>query len=298
MPGIIYHAMDRRKFIGTAALGAASVAITSHQIARADHHIGGSLHLSLLSDTHIPANVENEYRGFKPVANLDKIVPQVVAAKPTGVIINGDAARLTGEVRDYEQLKKQLAPIAKIAPIYVGLGNHDHRENFFSVIENIPGKRQAVAKKHVVAIEHPVARVLVLDSLLYVDKVAGLLGKAQRDWLSAYLATNDERPVVLFIHHTLGDGDGDLLDIDRVFKLIRKSGKVKAIFYGHSHQYSFAVRDNVHLINLPAVGYNFSDKEPVGWVDSSFRSNGVDLTLNAFAGNLGAHGKMKRLNWL
>src|SRR2546422_5539601 len=46
------------------------------------------------------------------------------------------------------------------------------------------------------------------------------------------------RPTLLFVHHTLGDGDGELLDVQRLFELVRPQRKVKAIFYGHSHKYA------------------------------------------------------------
>jgi 3',5'-cyclic AMP phosphodiesterase CpdA len=130
-----------------------------------------------------------------------------------------------------------------------------------------------------------------------VNQVAGLLGKAQREWLDRYLAAADPRPTVLFVHHTLGDGDGELLDADALFRIVRPYAKVKAIFYGHSHQYSFREERGIHLVNLPAVGYNFNDKEPVGWVDASFSPKGVELTLRAFAGNREQDGATTSLAW-
>jgi hypothetical protein len=102
---------------------------------------------------------------------------------------------------------------------------------------------------------------------------------------------------VLFVHHTLSDGDGDLLDVDRLFEVIRPHPKVKAIFYGHSHEYSFGRHQGVDLVNLPAVGYNFADKEPIGWVDAVFAPDGVKLTLTSIGGNRTAHGQSTRLSW-
>jgi Icc protein len=111
------------------------------------------------------------------------------------------------------------------------------------------------------------------------------------------LEKSDRRATVIFVHHTLGNGDGDLLDIERLYQVIRPHKKVKAIFYGHSHEYAFSREQGIHLINLPAVGYNFSDKEPVGWVDARFTAEGVDLTLKAFAGNRNGDGKVTSLIW-
>lgn len=256
------------------------------------------MHLALLSDTHIPSDPNNEYRGFKPWSNLQRVIPGVVDSRPAGVLLNGDAARLAGLTEDYAQLRHLLAPVAAVSPVYIGMGNHDDRANFLKAFSDRPGLSAGVQGKHVTILDHPVARIVQLDSLLYVDKVAGLLGKAQRAWLASFLASPDTRPVVLVVHHTLGDGDGDLLDVNQLFDIVRPHRKVKAIFYGHSHVWAFGERDGVRLINLPAVGYNFRDVDPVGWVESRFRPDGVELTLRSIGGNQADNGKSTQMTWL
>ena len=42
---------------------------------------------ALLSDTHIPTDPENGYRGFKPFDNLSRIVPDIIRFAPDGVVI-------------------------------------------------------------------------------------------------------------------------------------------------------------------------------------------------------------------
>ena len=88
-----------------------------------------------------------------------------------------------------------------------------------------------------------------------------------------------------------------MLDAGRLFDTVLPHRQVKAIFYGHSHVYAFARKEHLHLVNLPAAGYNFSDKEPVGWVDSVFTSKGVSLTLHALGGNMKDNGKTTVLSW-
>ncbi|MBX3746590.1 MAG: metallophosphoesterase [Verrucomicrobiae bacterium] len=299
MPGLLYQPVDRRRFLKFAGLAGSTLPWVGQGVRGAEPDSAPDrLHLALLSDTHIPGDRKNGHRGFNPWENLLRIAPDVVAVRPQGVIINGDAARLAGYLEDYQELAALLKPVAEVAPVYVGLGNHDDRANFFRVFEAPPGQRQEIAGKHVVVIEHPAVRVVVLDSLLYVDKVAGLLGRAQRQWLADFLPAQADRPMVFFVHHTLGDGDGDLLDADRMFELFRPHAHVKAVFYGHSHVWGIRQRDTLQLINLPAVGYNFRDSDPVGWVDAWFDPTGVDLTLRAFAGNREEDGRKTRVRWL
>jgi 3',5'-cyclic-AMP phosphodiesterase len=293
----VMQPLNRRRFLSRSGKALAACAIAAPFATASDSDSETAVHLALLADTHIAADPKNEYRKFFPYENLRAIVPQVAEARPEGVIINGDIARLTGEPGDYERIKELLDPLAARVPIHFALGNHDHRANFRAVFSPAAGAAQEVTGKHVLVIDRPAVRLIVLDSLLYVDRVAGLLGKAQRDWLDRYLADADGRPTVFFVHHTLADGDGDLLDAERFFRIIQPYRKVKAVFYGHSHRFACDQERGLHLVNLPAVGYNFQDREPVGWVDARFTSQGAELTLRALGGNREQDGRTVALTW-
>jgi len=290
--------MNRRAFIktGLTAVGALTTIVTgcSPGLRKSEQK---PARWALLADTHIPEDINNNYRGFYPYQNLQKVVPDIISASPDGVVIAGDLARLTGQLGDYANLKKLLSPIAEKRPVFMALGNHDNRDNFLKIFDEIPEEKQPVEGKHIVVVNNPTTRLFILDSLFYVNKVPGLLGKAQRQWLENYLKECDETPTILCFHHTLGDDDGDLLDLPRLFSIIRPIRKVKAIVYGHSHAYGFSEFEGIHLINLPAVGYNFSDAEPVGWVQANLTDKGGDFTLHAIAGSMNKDGSITRLSW-
>jgi len=252
---------------------------------------------AFLSDTHIAADPENNHRGFYPYRNLEKVLPQVASSRPEGLVITGDLARLTGHVGDYENARKLLAPIADERPVYLAMGNHDDRANFRRVFEKPAGERHEPGGRHVIAVDAGPVRFLILDSLMLTNETAGLLGKAQRTWLENHLRTSDDKPVILFVHHTVGDEDDDLLDAPRLFALVKPANKVKAILYGHSHEYEFSERDGIHLINLPATGYTFDDVQPVGWVEARLTGQGGDFVLHAIAGNTHADGQTTKLRW-
>ena len=295
MREISHEPINRRSFMKIGLAAAGSVFVIG-----ANNGFGAekkTTHWAFVSDTHIPADVNNNYRGFYPYKNLQKIVPDIASARPQGVTITGDLARLTGESGDYANLKKLVSPLAEQTPVYMALGNHDNRDNFVKVFEDTPGQKQAVRGKHVVVVNKAHARLIMLDSLLYVNKVAGLLGKAQRQWLESYLKKSDDTPTLLCFHHTLGDGDGDLLDVPRLFDMIKPIRKVKALVFGHSHAYGFSQFEGIHLINLPAIGYNFSDAQPVGWVEAYLRNQGGDFVLHAAGGNKDMDGQTKKLTW-
>ncbi|MHC4324786.1 MAG: metallophosphoesterase family protein [Planctomycetota bacterium] len=298
MAEIFSKSINRRNFIQT-GLAAFGTLVTfnagcSSGLMKSDEK---ETRLALLADTHIPEDVENNYRGFYPYRNLEKVVPELVSNSPDGVFIAGDLARLTGQSGDYANLRKLLSPVAEKTPVFMALGNHDDRQNFLKVFDDTPGDKPDLKGKHVTIVKKASTRVIMLDSLLYVNKVPGLLGKAQRQWLENYLKDSDETPTILCFHHTMSDGDGDLLDVPRLFSTIAPIRKVKAIVYGHSHTYGFSEFEGIHLINLPAVGYNFNDSEAVGWVEARLTSLGGDFVLHAVGGNLDRNGSVTKLVW-
>lgn len=296
MAEIFHNSIDRRNFIktGLAALGAVVTIGAGSGTAGSNEPVG---RWALLSDTHVPADVENNYRGFHPYRNAQKVVADIVSASPDAAVIIGDLARLEGLPGDYANLKTLLNPLAEKLPVFMALGNHDDRQNFTKVFAEHPGQKQQVRGKHVVIAENGPTRLIVLDSLLYVNKVAGLLGKAQRQWLEDYLKQSDDRPTLLCFHHSIGDGDGDLLDLPRVLDFVKPIRKVKAILYGHSHVYGYSKLRVIHMINLPAVGYNLTDSQPVGWVEAQLTVSGGKFTLHALAGNTDNNGSVERLTW-
>lgn len=254
-------------------------------------------HWALLSDTHIPTDPANGHRGFRPGDNLAKVVPQVVASKPEAALVCGDVARLTGEPGDYQAFEALMKPVMAIAPVSMALGNHDHRQNFIAALGGTQKGIQTINQRHVVVAEGRAVRVIVLDSLIQPNLTPGLLGKNQRTWLEKYLNEAPSKPTLLCVHHTLDDNDGALLDAPRLFSIVQPHRQVKAIIFGHSHRYAFTKLDDLHLINLPAIGYNFNDDQPVGWVDARFTARGASFTLHAVGGNTSADGKTTEVTW-
>lgn len=292
MAFVMRSGSTRRSFL-RASGGALVLSLPAAGAAASD-----SARLALLSDTHIPTDPRNEYRGFQPVENLKKVVPGVLKYAPEAVVIDGDLARDVGLPSDYANFKSLLEPLTAQCPVGMALGNHDDRGNFLAAVANIAsGERSPLQQKHVVILERPPVRLILLDSLAFPHHTSGLLGKSQRIWLDDYLASAKKTPTLLFVHHTLDDGDGSLLDFQPFLAIAARHRVVKAIFYGHSHAYKFDTMDGVHLVNLPATGYNFKDSEPVGWVQATFSAAGAELTLQAIAGNTSGHGKTTSIKW-
>ncbi|MBI4892397.1 MAG: metallophosphoesterase [Acidobacteria bacterium] len=279
--------LSRRAFSLSVASGAATLLRSAE----------AEMHWALLSDTHIAEDPADQSRGFKPHENLKQAVSQLLAAKPQGALVCGDLARNKGLAGDYANLKSILAPVSSAMPLALALGNHDDRKNFLASFGTAQQGAQSVRDKHTLVVEGPLARFIVLDSNQRADIVPGLLGKTQRAWLAEFLQTSSDLPTVIFVHHTLSDGDDALLDAPRFFDIVKDQRKVKAIVYGHSHRYGFDLWQGIHLVNLPSVGYNFNDAEPVGWVEVKLSKTGGAFTLRSLGGNQEKNGKTVVLPW-
>jgi hypothetical protein len=114
MAEIYYKSMNRRDFIKTslAAVGALVTvgAESSFSLSRNEKE---ATRWAFLADTHIPEDVSDNYRGFYPYQNLQKVIPQIISVLPDGIAIAGDLARLEGKLGDYANLKKLLRPVAE-----------------------------------------------------------------------------------------------------------------------------------------------------------------------------------------
>ncbi|MDA3923183.1 MAG: metallophosphoesterase [Kiritimatiellae bacterium] len=287
--------LNRRSFIKSSifAAGAASLGITEITYAAT----GASTRWALLSDTHIPADKKEVWRGFSMIDNLEALLPGVAESKPDGIGITGDVARLKGLTEDYAVVKEYVEKLAQTAPVHMALGNHDNFKNFNAAFPVTEGEKAPVKGKHVTVINSGPVRMIFLDSLQMTNNTAGLLGKAQRNWLDQYLKDSDKTPTLLFLHHSFGDSDGSLLDDIRFFRVITQHRHVKAVFYGHSHNYSFTKAEDLDLINLPSTAYAFGKKSSVGWVDATFTATGATLKLNATAGNKEQDGEVTEIKW-
>ncbi|MBN2327648.1 MAG: metallophosphoesterase [Candidatus Omnitrophica bacterium] len=292
MPFVLTSQSNRRNFLRTAIIGAGALA--------APHFSFGqdakSARWAFLSDTHVPRDPSNEYRGFHPFDNMKKTTADIASAQPEGAIITGDLARLEGFNGDYASLKTVCDPILQTMPVCMALGNHDNRSNFLNAFHDHPGK-QNVSGKHVSVIEAGPVRFIVLDSLLSTNITPGQLGKNQREWLRAFLKEAQPKPTLLFFHHTMTDADGSLVDVERLFPIIVPSDQVKAIVYGHSHVYDFQEKMGIQLINIPAVGYNFSDQDPVGWIEAELTAQDGRFTLHTIGGNQDNNGQTTTVKW-
>ena len=79
--------------------------------------------------------------------------------------------------------------------------------------------------------------------------------------------------------------------------MIRPRTQVKAVFFGHTHVWNVREIDGIHMINLPAVGYRFLPKQPLGWVVFRPEPDGAEIELRCIGGDRRQNGRRTSLQW-
>lgn len=257
---------------------------------------------ALLSDVHLAADPKQLGRGINMTDHFTTVARELIALpkRPAGVFISGDCAFNSGEKGDYAQLTSLLGPLrGEQMPIHLALGNHDHRERFWEVLEQEKAAKRPLADRQVALLRTPRANWLVLDSLEKTLSTPGLLGQEQLDWLANALDENRKKPALVMIHHNPGlTGNIGLKDTTALLEIIRPRKQVKAYIFGHTHKWRIWQDDSgIHLINLPPVAYVFQEGDPAGWVHARLEGKGLRLELRCVDATHKDHGQVVKLDW-
>ncbi len=238
---------------------------------------------ALLADTHIQADPKATAWDTCMAENLDRAIDQIATLDPRHILFNGDVAFRAGEPPAYAQFLKAVDRLPKTGQLlHFTVGNHDHRANFLSAIQT--PHDATLDSKVVSTIGGQNARYLLLDTLEKVNAITGALGDAQRSWLVAQLNAVPKDPTILILHHNPDLSLTGLTDSSAFLEIVRTHRQIKALIYGHTHEFRIADLDGVHLLNLPAVGYRFNSREPLGWVEAHISPAGADIELHCLAG--------------
>jgi len=258
--------------------------------------------VALLSDTHVWADVGRLNRGVRSVETAVAACRQVLTLDPlpAHLIVTGDCAAEAGEPGDYATLVRVVRPVREAGvAVHLVLGNHDHREHFFAAF---PGSRPKdapdVPGKHAALLRTPRADLVLLDSLNETNVAPGLIGAKQLAWLGKVLARG-EKPAIVVAHHNPDwrKKPHALIDTSALFDVLAPRRRAKAYAFGHTHSWSYRKRDDVHLVNVPAVAWLFDKKQPRGWLDTRLEADGIRFALQTVDETDPRHGKATRLAW-
>lgn len=293
--------ITRRDFLaGTLAAGAALALPRSlvAEGAKADPN-----RFVLLADTHVCHERDRVHSGVKPVENFAAARKEILelSPRPAAVVVCGDCVFLEGLPGDYATLAQEVRPIREAGiPLWLVLGNHDHRDNFYAAFPDArPKGDPPVPDKHVAAVPSPHADWLLLDSLQKTNYTPGRLGEAQLKWLAGRLDAAPKRPALVVAHHNpdYASKTSGLEDTKALFEALEPRKQAKAYFYGHTHAWGQTKTGGIHVVNVPTLVWVFDKKQPRAWVDVQLGLDGMTLALHALDKSHPAHGEKVQLAW-
>ncbi|MBP3193967.1 metallophosphoesterase family protein [Natronogracilivirga saccharolytica] len=252
----------------------------------------------LIADTHIDKNPHTLRAGSNMFDNLETAVNRILNngkyGKPDGVIILGDLANTHGLVGEFALSWTLLRHLSNAGiPVHIAMGNHENRENFYTVFPDHKPEDPMVQGRHVEIIESRHTYHIILDTLARVDEYItwGELGEAQRNWLDETLKTYNDKPVMLHGHHypwpnTQDDGSiRGLKDYEELIELTHDHKHVKGYYFGHSHRLDTDPYGRVdvdtkglNLLNVP-TNAGHAGNQPVGYIHALYYSDKADFEI-------------------
>lgn len=293
--------LTRRKFLTrtlTAVAGLALAPRLSAAIRETDADFW-----ALLSDTHIAADRYRNAFGCNMSSHLEIVTHDLMDQPkiPAGVFVTGDCAYEEGETGDYGNFSNLLRPLREDGmTVHLTLGNHDNRERFWDALTAEKTAKRPLADRQALFLPTPRVNWIMLDSLEKTHYTPGLVGTEQLEWLAETLDANNSKPALVMVHHNpglLGKVDG-LRDTEALFKVIRPRRQVKAVIYGHTHDWHVHEHDSgIHLINLPPTAYVFEKGKPSGWVRAMVADDRMQIELRCVDQKHPLNGQTRTLKW-
>lgn len=220
-----------------------------------------NLKVGLVTDMHYADKPTRGSRHYRET--LDKLEAAAIhfeKAKPHFIVELGDFIDAADSVEvEQEYLKtinKQFVPICKERH-YI-LGNHCvdtlTKEEFLSGVEQ---------KKSYYSFDQKGIHFVVLDSCFRSDGkpyqrknfqwTDANIPPAELEWLAGDLEDND-KPTIVFAHQRLDvSNNHGVRNCRKVREILEKSGNVKAVFQGHSHQNDLKEIGGIHYCTLVAM---------------------------------------------
>lgn len=251
------------------------------------------LRVGLMTDLHYADKAPTKTRYYREaLAKLDEAVEHMNREKPTLVVELGDFIDQADSVeKEIEWLRAMESHFARLSmPRHYVLGNH--------CVGTLTKQEFAANTKAAGVFESFEAAGVTFVSLDACFREDGTpysrknfdwkdanVTKAELAWLEAELV-KASGPVIVFAHQRLDlDKEHAVRNAAEVRSLLEKSGKVLAVFQGHSHKNDYQQIAGIHYTTLMAMvegtglessGYTMLDV----LADGSLRLNGFRRQMN------------------
>ncbi|OHV09992.1 metallophosphoesterase [Kushneria phosphatilytica] len=218
------------------------------------------MRLIQISDLHLSADPEAEYRGVHARRHCEAILEDIKAHHPELVLVTGDISE-DGSVASYRVAADCLD---RLGCDWAWLpGNHDER-SAMAQVRALPGQ---------LTIEG--WQLLLLDTRVS-GEVGGRVGQAALEQLSEQLLA-DSRPALIAMHHppvsvnsAWMDGAG-VADRDAFWQTLALYDQVQLVIAGHVHHVFETRQQEVAVQTVPAVSQQFAPASAEFTLDDTAR---------------------------
>jgi 3',5'-cyclic-AMP phosphodiesterase len=199
-----------------------------------------SLIVAQISDLHITNPEQPLFGRMDTAAALARCVEHIarLPVVPDALVASGDLVN-AGSGEEYGLLRRLLSPLPMA--VYLMPGNHD---DVVTLRAGFPDHGYfPVSGKLNYTLVISGLRLVMLDTVT-AGEDGGALGAAQLEWLEEQLASDPERPTLLFMHHPpfatgiqyMDEIALDAGDADRLGALASRYRCVRRISCGHVHR--------------------------------------------------------------
>ncbi len=205
-----------------------------------------------ISDTHIHADptYTKDYADYPSSEGTQALIESLQALPFTAdfILHTGDIIYDPDESA-YEIVKEAFAPID--IPIYYIAGNHDHNDGLQRQLMG-QSDGEIIPNLHY-AFEVNGVQVICVDSNGPAEVPAGNVTDVQLEWLDKLCSADDDRPLVIAIHHNPIPVDVPWLDdwmritngLDFHNTIKQARDRLVGVFHGHIHQATTVYREGV-----------------------------------------------------
>lgn len=213
-----------------------------------------------ITDTHIshePGYNLPEAR-YIPATGARAVVAAInnLPFTPDFVLHTGDVI-YDPDVQAYELAREIFADCH--FPMYYISGNHDHSES----LQRVFLRREQIKVPFDYEVEINGVQVVCVDSNGPAKRPAGNVTRLQLEWLNAICRADDDRPLVVAVHHNIAatgspwwDNFMRMTNGDDFHKaLLPARHRLKGVFSGHVHQHVALYQDGILYSHAPSTWY-------------------------------------------
>lgn len=206
-----------------------------------------------LTDCHLYADSDAEYKGLRPRRTLEQVCRHIAERHPDAAVLllTGDLSQ-DESVESYRWLKSRIGQFK--APAYAVPGNHDKLEHMLAAFND--------AIKLADGFELGTWRILLLNSSV-PGKTGGFVAEDELERLQRELELYPSAPSLVALHHhplPIGSAWMDLLGLrnrEALNSILQRHEQVKAVLFGHVHQEFSARAGHVLYLGTPSTCVQF-----------------------------------------